>query len=245
MHDAHAQHHSAQHHSAHTTRCGHGVHCTTCCAQSCRLFPSCTCTVSTRHVIAASSPVCTYLLLRRFWVSVVLWPCWLMSLFLDTCARFFSTDTTDELGLSAVPGHFVAKDALELGYFFFFVWDLWTTSVSAGGRFGTRRNSARQRIHILPSFFVTPWKNFTCILRASALGSGSRFSSCSPGPCLVSRASFNDGDHFGISHPFQRGKTLPARLRGRFSGGEHRGCRVQEKSGSPDRSIMYNSLHIG
>ena len=58
-------------------------------------------------------------------MSVVFGPCWLMSLFLET------TDTTDELGLSAVPSHFLAKDALEFGYFFFFVWDLWTTSVSA------------------------------------------------------------------------------------------------------------------
>ena len=45
MHDAQAQHHSAQHRSAHTTRCGHGVHCTMCCAQSCRLFSSSSCVV--------------------------------------------------------------------------------------------------------------------------------------------------------------------------------------------------------
>ena len=79
--------------------------------------------------------------------GVVLQPCWLVSLFVVTCARFLSTDTTDELWLSAVPGHFVAKDAFEVDLLLFFVHAylvsgfLWTTSVSPGSRFGTRRNS--------------------------------------------------------------------------------------------------------
>ena len=79
-----AQHSAAQHVQAAHARLRHSArtHTHVPCAQACRLVSSCTRIVSTRHVVAVSSPVCTYLLLRRFWV--MLQPCWLMSLSLWT-----------------------------------------------------------------------------------------------------------------------------------------------------------------
>ena len=82
--------------------------------------------------------------------------CWLMSLSVDTGTRFFSTDATEELGLSAVPGHFVAKEALELGYFLLY------RHAEAG------KCVARQRVLIFCVCLHDPWKT-VCFQACSTL----------------------------------------------------------------------------
>ena len=65
-----AQHSDAQHVQAAHARLRHSARTCTCAVRAC--VPFCLelhRTVSTRHVVAVSSPVCAYLLLRRFLVS--------------------------------------------------------------------------------------------------------------------------------------------------------------------------------